>query len=47
MTIDDTISVTVTVDDVDEPPVISGVTTIDDYDENGCRRRGHLHRHGP
>ena len=26
---------TVTVDDVDEPPVISGVTTIDDYDENG------------
>ena len=34
-TIDDTITVTVTVDDVDEPPVISGVTTIDDYDENG------------
>ena len=34
-TIDATISVTVTVDDVDEPPVISGVTTIDDYDENG------------
>ena len=34
-TIDATITVTVTVDDVDEPPVISGVTTIDDYDENG------------
>ena len=34
-TIDDTISVTVTVEDVDEPPVITGVTTIDDYDENG------------
>ena len=34
-TIDDTISVTVTVEDVDEPPVITGVTTIGDYDENG------------
>ena len=27
--------VTVTVTPVDEPPVITGVTTIDDYDENG------------
>ena len=34
-TIDATITVTVTVDDVDEPPVITGVTTIADYDENG------------
>ena len=34
-TVDDTISVTVTVEDVDEPPEISGTTTIDDYDENG------------
>ena len=33
-TIDATITVTVTVDDVDEPPVITGVTTIADYDEN-------------
>ena len=28
-------AVTVTVSPVDEPPVITGVTTIDDYDENG------------
>ena len=28
-------NVTVTVTPVDEPPVITGVTTIDDYDENG------------
>ena len=34
-TIDDTISVTVTVNDVDEPPVIAGAATVDDYDENG------------
>ena len=34
-TIDDTISVTVTVNDVDEPPVITGAATVDDYDENG------------
>ncbi len=34
-TIDATITVTVTVEDVDEPPVITGVTTIADYDENG------------
>ena len=34
-TIDATITVTVTVADVDEPPVITGVTTIADYDENG------------
>ena len=27
--------VTVTVEDVDEPPLITGVSTIDDYDENG------------
>ena len=27
---------TVTVNDVDEPPVITGVTTIDDYAENGA-----------
>ncbi len=27
--------VTVTVTDVDEPPVITGTSTIDDYDENG------------
>ena len=33
--VDDTITVTVTVNDVDEPPVISGTTTIGDYDENG------------
>ena len=33
---DDTISVTVTVNDVDEAPVITGTTTIDDYDENGA-----------
>ena len=35
-TVDDTISVTVTVEDVDEPPEISGVTTISNYDENGA-----------
>ena len=29
------LDVTVTVTPVDEPPVITGVTTIDDYDENG------------
>ena len=29
------LNVTVTVTPVDEPPVITGVTTIDDYDENG------------
>ena len=34
-TIDDTISVTVTVNDVNEPPEVSGATTIEDYDENG------------
>ena len=34
-TIDDTIDVTVTVEGVDEPPVISGISTIDDYAENG------------
>ena len=34
-TVDDTIIVTVTVNDVDEPPEIQGTTDIDDYDENG------------
>ena len=34
-TVDVTISVTVTVVEVDEPPEISGTTTIGDYDENG------------
>ena len=29
------VEVTVTVEDVDEPPLITGVSTIDDYDENG------------
>ena len=29
------LDVTVTVEDVDEPPEITGATTIDDYDENG------------
>ena len=29
------LNVTVTVTPIDEPPVITGVTTIDDYDENG------------
>ena len=35
MTIDDTITVTVTVTNVNEPPVITGVSTIDEYNENG------------
>ena len=30
------VEVTVTVEDVDEPPLITGVSTIDDYDENGA-----------
>ena len=30
-----TFDVTVTVTNVDEPPVVTGTTTIDDYDENG------------
>ena len=29
------VTVTVTVEDVDEPPLITGASTIDDYDENG------------
>ena len=29
------VEVTVTVEDVDEPPLITGITTIVDYDENG------------
>ena len=34
-TIDDTIRVTVAINDVDEPPVITGDSTIDNYDESG------------
>ena len=34
-TVDDTIIVTVTVNDVDEPPEIHGPAEVDDYDENG------------
>ncbi len=34
-TVDDTIIVTVTVNDVDEPPEILGPAEADDYDENG------------
>ena len=30
------VEITVTVEDVDEPPLITGVSTIDDYDENGA-----------
>ena len=37
--------VAIVVTDVDEPPEISGVTTISGYDENGVWRRGRLHRH--
>ena len=37
------LNVTVTVTPIDEPPVITGVTTIDDYDENGFGDRGDLH----
>ena len=29
------LDVVVTINDIDEPPVVSGVNTIDDYDENG------------
>ena len=33
-TIDDTIRVTITVTDVNEPPVVSGLTSVEDYVEN-------------